>query len=196
MLTASEPLGVPQSFREAIDHAIAKHHRLKLSRTARKSVSQPTSILQPPLQAVSYRAVTKAICAVQASRRLRAAFFAYFFLLLKKSRSPKASEASNNAEGPNVLDQHHMIPTERSFIPDVRQEADNIKSNWYYNLSRVYPPVKDVGLALLVGVRCLDQQPAPLVEIQRTDHNAVRVRAGPRLAHPQVDAVIPGETIS
>ena len=55
---------------------------------------------------------------------------AYFFFV-KKSKSPKASEATNNAVGPNVLDQHRMIPTECSFIPDVRQEADNIKSNWY-----------------------------------------------------------------
>ena len=48
-----------------------------------------------------------------APRRMRAAFLncsgsctplAYFFLLLKKSRSPKASEATNNALGPNALE--------------------------------------------------------------------------------------------
>ena len=39
-----------------------------------------------------------------APRRMRAAFFAYFFLLLKKSRSPKASKATNNAVGPNALE--------------------------------------------------------------------------------------------
>ena len=98
---------------------------IKPSRTARKSVSQPTSILQPTLQADAYRSVTKAFCAVQASRRLRAAFLncwgsctplAYFFLLLKKSKSPKASEAINEAIRPNVLDQHRMIPTERLFL--------------------------------------------------------------------------------
>ncbi len=96
---------VPPSFRETIVQlAIAKVHQRKPSRTARKSVSQPTSILQPTLQAVSCRSATKAICAVLAPRRMRAAFFAYFFLLLKKSRSPKASKATNNALGPNALE--------------------------------------------------------------------------------------------
>ena len=61
--------------------AIAKAHQPKPSRTARKSVSQPISILQPTLQANACCAISKAICAVQASRRLRAAFFAYFLLL-------------------------------------------------------------------------------------------------------------------
>ena len=56
---------VPPSFREAIaNRAIAKAHQRKPSRTARKSVSQPTSILQPTLQAGACRAITKAICAV------------------------------------------------------------------------------------------------------------------------------------
>ena len=102
---------VPQ-FKEGITiSALAKHHRLKPSRTARKAVSQPTSILQPTLQAGVYRSVTKAICAVQASRRLRAAFFAYFFLLLKKSRSPKASEAIHEALGPNAFNEQatHLL---------------------------------------------------------------------------------------
>ena len=83
--------------------ALAKHPPIKPSRTARKAVSQPTSILQPTLQANACRAITKAFCAVQASRRLRAAFFAYFFFLLKKSKSPKASEATNDLLGPNAL---------------------------------------------------------------------------------------------
>ena len=39
-----------------------------------------------------------------APRRMRAAFFAYFLLLLTKSRSPKASKATHDAEGPNVLE--------------------------------------------------------------------------------------------
>ena len=89
--------------------AIAKAHQLKPSRTARKSVSQPTSIMQPILQANACRPATKAICAVQASRRLRAAFFAYFFLLLKKSRSPKASKATTEAVRPNVLDKQCLF---------------------------------------------------------------------------------------
>ena len=63
------------------ERAIAKPHQRKPSRTARKSVSQRPAILQPPWQAVSCRAITRAICAVLAPRRLRAAFFAYFLLL-------------------------------------------------------------------------------------------------------------------
>ena len=48
--------------KEAIaNRAIPKAHQTKPSSTARKSVSQPTSILQPPLQAVSCRPATKAI---------------------------------------------------------------------------------------------------------------------------------------
>ena len=103
---------VPQ-FKEGITtSALAKHHPIKPSGTARKSVSQPTSTLQPTLQADAYCAITKAIellgqlypaRAVQAPRRLRAAFFAYFFLLLKKSKSPKASKATNDALEPNAL---------------------------------------------------------------------------------------------
>ncbi len=51
--------------KEAIaNHAIPKAHHRKPSRTARKSVSQRTPVLQPTLQAVSCRAITKAICAV------------------------------------------------------------------------------------------------------------------------------------
>ena len=57
---------------------LAKPPPIKPSRTARKSVSQPTSIMQPTLQAGAYRAITKALCAVQASRRLRVPFFASF----------------------------------------------------------------------------------------------------------------------
>ncbi len=108
---------VPPSFRETIANcAIPKAPQRKPSSTARKSVSQPTSILQPTSQADSCRVIAKAICAVQAPRRLRAAFFAYFFLLLKKSRSPhavgtgvaNASEATNDAVGPNVLEKRVM----------------------------------------------------------------------------------------
>ncbi len=78
-----------------LQNAIPKDHQIMPSRTARKAVSQRTSILQPTWQANACCATRKAICAVQASRRLRAAFFAYFFLLLKKSRSPKASKATH-----------------------------------------------------------------------------------------------------
>ncbi len=93
------------------------------SRTAHKAVSQPTSLLQLPSQASACRAITKAICAVQASRRLRAAFFAYFFLLLKKSRSPhavgtgvaNASKATHMEAEPNALDKQRMISEERLF---------------------------------------------------------------------------------
>ena len=42
------------------------------------------------VQATAWGCVTEAICAVPAPRRLRAAFFAYFLLLVTKSRSPKA----------------------------------------------------------------------------------------------------------
>ena len=75
---------VPPAFREAITRrAIPKAPQRKPSGTARKSVWQPTSILQPTLQADSCRAITKAIelleqlypaRAVQAPRRMRAAF--------------------------------------------------------------------------------------------------------------------------
>ncbi len=43
-----------------------------------------------------------------APRRMRAAFFAYFFLLLKKSRSPKASKATHDALGPKLLEKRAM----------------------------------------------------------------------------------------
>ena len=100
---------VPQ-FKEGITiSALAKPPPIKPSRTARKAVSQPTSIWQPTLQAGAYRSVTKALCAVQAPRRLRAAFFAYFFLLLKKSKSPKASKATNEAVGLNALDKQCLF---------------------------------------------------------------------------------------
>ena len=115
LIHCRDRFAVPSSFREAIaNRAIAKVHQTKPSGTARKSVSQPIFILQPPLQAVSCRAITKAICAVLAPRRLRAAFFAYFLLLLTKSRSPKASKATNHALGPNALDKR---------VPSVRMGA-------------------------------------------------------------------------
>jgi hypothetical protein len=46
----------------------------------------------PTLKATLGGISIEAICAVPAPRRLRAAFFAYFFLLMKKSRSPKAEQ--------------------------------------------------------------------------------------------------------
>ena len=49
-------------------------------------------------EAIPTRAIPKA------PRRMRAAFFAYFFLLLKKSKSPKASKATHDAFGPTVLE--------------------------------------------------------------------------------------------
>ena len=93
-------------------NAIPKDHQIMPSRTARKAVSQPTSLLQPTLQASACRTTTKAICAVQSTpRRLRAAFFASFFLLLKKRKSPhavgtgvaNASKATNVEAEPNAL---------------------------------------------------------------------------------------------
>ena len=42
------------------------------------------------VKATAWCTTTKTICAVPAPRRLRAAFFAYFLLLLTKSKSPKA----------------------------------------------------------------------------------------------------------
>ena len=101
--------------------AIPKDHQTKPSRTARKAVSQPTFIGQPTWQASACRTTTKALCAVQSTPwRLRAAFLncwgsctplAYFFLLLKKSRSPhavgtgvaNASKATNVEAEPNAL---------------------------------------------------------------------------------------------
>ena len=47
--------------KERYNNAIRKDHQLKPSGTARKSVSQPTSIMQPTLQAGACRAITKAI---------------------------------------------------------------------------------------------------------------------------------------
>ena len=102
-------LAVMPYIKESIaQHAISKAHQTKPSGTARKSVSQPTAILQLTLQADACRSVTKAICAVLAPRRMRAAFFAYFLLLLTKSRSPKASKATNEALGPNGLKKRAM----------------------------------------------------------------------------------------
>ena len=46
---------------EYVNEAIAYPHQRKPSRTARKSVWQPTSILQLPLQANACRAITKAV---------------------------------------------------------------------------------------------------------------------------------------
>ena len=109
-------------------NAITKHPPIKPSRTARKAVSQPTSIWQPTLQANTCRVCNEALCAVPASRRMRAAFFAYFFLLSKKSRSPKASKATHQEAEPNAL--RKSVP-HFSFIPDGRQDTDNLKANWH-----------------------------------------------------------------
>ncbi len=42
--------------------------------------------------------------------------FCLLFLLLKKSRSPKALKATNENAEPNALDKHRMIRTERLFL--------------------------------------------------------------------------------
>ena len=80
---------VPQ-FKEGIPtSAIAKHPSIKPSGTARKSVTQPTSIMQPTLQAGACRFVTKAI------ELLGQLYPARFFFGQTKKKSPKASEATN-----------------------------------------------------------------------------------------------------
>ena len=119
---------IPLTFRshseKPLQNAIPKDPPIKPSRTARKAVSQPTSLLQPTLQAGAGRPITKAICAVQASRRMRAAFFASFFLLLKKRKSPhavgtgvaNASKATHAEAKLNALDEQSLIRTERLFL--------------------------------------------------------------------------------
>ena len=75
---------VPQ-FKEGITtSALAKHHPIKPSGTARKSVSQPTSIMQPTLQADAYCAITKAICAVPSPSAFESGIFCLLFFAVKK----------------------------------------------------------------------------------------------------------------
>ena len=106
---------VPPSFREAIaKHAIPKAPHRKPSRTARKSISQPTSILQPTLQAGACRATTKTIERLGQLYPARLLFFRRLFAssLLTKSRSPhavgtgvaNASKATHDAVGPKLLE--------------------------------------------------------------------------------------------
>ena len=82
-----------------------------IAHSAQGRLATPPPSCNPPLQANACRPVTKAICAVQSTpRRLRAAFLASFFLLLKKRKSPhavgtgvaNASKATNDAVGPNA----------------------------------------------------------------------------------------------
>ena len=76
---------VPLSFRKAIaNRAIAKVHHRKLSRTARKSVSQRTSVLQPTSQADTCRAITKAICAVPSPSAHESGIFCLLFFAVEK----------------------------------------------------------------------------------------------------------------
>ena len=76
---------VPPFFREAIaNRAIAKVHQRKPSRTARKSVSQPTSLFQPTSQAVSCRAITKALCAVPSPSAHESGIFCLLFFAVEK----------------------------------------------------------------------------------------------------------------
>ena len=105
------PLTLPNHSKKPWQQGHPKNPPIKPSRTARKAVSQPTSLLQFPSQANACHPVTKAICAVQSTpRRLRAAFLASFFWLLKKRKSPhavgtgvaNASKAKNDAVGPNA----------------------------------------------------------------------------------------------
>ena len=115
---------VPPSFREAIaNRAVPKVPQRKPSRTARKSVSQPTSILQPTLQANACRAITKALCAVPSPSAHESGIFCLLFFrrlfassLLTKSKSPhavgtgvaNASEATHEALGPKLLEKRAM----------------------------------------------------------------------------------------
>ena len=82
---------------------------------------------------------------------MRAAFFAYFFLLLKKSRSPhavgtgvaNASKATHKEAEPNAL--RKSVP-HSSFLPNGRQDTDNLKTNWYNNRIELIPvrPVRQM----------------------------------------------------
>ncbi len=63
-----------------------------------------------------------------APRRMRAAFFAYFFLLLKKSRSPKASKATHDAFGPNALEKRATSVRVGAYQNLV---SFHLGSNWY-----------------------------------------------------------------
>ena len=132
------PLTLRRHSKKPLQPAIPKDHQTNPSRTARKAVSQPTAILQLPSQASACRAITKAICAVPVPRRLRAAFFASFFLLLKKRKSPhavgtgvaNASKATHMEAEPNALDKQRMISEERLFpIPHSSLMGGRIRTN-------------------------------------------------------------------
>ncbi len=87
----------------------------------------------PPCRLAHVVLLQKRFALCLAPRRMRAAFFAYFFLLLKKSRSPKASEATHDAFGPNVLEKRAM---------SVRMGADQHLVSFNYGVFSWYkwPP--------------------------------------------------------
>ena len=58
------------------------------------------------------------------------------------------------------------------------------------------PPVQHVGLALLVGVGCLNQQAVGRAIVERADDDAVGIRARAGVLHPQVDAVVPVQAVA
>ena len=126
------PLTLPNHSEKPWQQAHPKRPSDKTITHSAQGRSQPTAMMQPTLQASACRSATKAICAVPASRRMRAAFLncwgsctplAYFFLRLKKSRAPHAvgtgvadaSQATNDAVGPNALDKQRLSATERLF---------------------------------------------------------------------------------
>ncbi len=77
-----------------------------------------------------------------APRRMRAAFFAYFFLLLKKSRSPKASKATHDAVGPNALEKR---ATSVQMGADQHFASFNLRSIWLVQMARGSVPTADGG---------------------------------------------------
>ena len=107
-------MDVMSYIKEALaSRAIPKAHQTKRSGTARKSVWQPTSILQPTSQANACRAITKVLELLGQLYPARLLFFRRLFAssLLTKSKSPhavgtgvaNASEATHDALGPNAL---------------------------------------------------------------------------------------------
>ena len=109
---------VPPSFREPIaNRAIAKainesHHAQRAS-----PFRNPHPFCNPLRRPAHVVQLQKRFALCLAPRRMRAAFLncwgsctplAYFFLLLKKSKSPKASKATHDAFGPNALEKRAM----------------------------------------------------------------------------------------
>ncbi len=96
---------VPPSFREAIatraiQKSITESHQAQRASPFRNQ----HPFCNPLCRLARVVRLQKRFALCLAPRRMRAAFFAYFFLLLKKSKSPKASKATHDAFGPNALE--------------------------------------------------------------------------------------------